>query len=675
MGYKSNGNNHLKPKIIMNMRLTTFFSVLLLSVAMAWAGPYRVTSNIEGDVNADGEVNIADINVLINHIMNSTFDPKGDMNLDGEINIGDVNYLIDIILYGPINPIVDTGIYMGITGFNQSLITKELANLDSTTVAGFNDFVAGLTTQSGRLLYYSVDKALDALNTAMRPDHLQNVAVVTFTQGNDQGSLMMTDKYETDAEYAQALKSRILDERVYGRPIKAYTVGLMNEYVRDANKFRSNLYALSSDSTKAIEVNSLAEANVQFQAIADDLVSRNMSEQLTLVFPGVGTGTRIRFTFDEVNEASVEESQVYIEGTFSLKTRSLTNITYQGMTCTAGDSVAAASVDGMFVSLVFEGIQLDSEERIEKKNIQEWYWVEDQNTWEASTEFSADRLPDVESTYSSALVMLLLDCSSVMEENFDELKTAANAFIERMQNYNTIPGMYTVNGVSFQMVPVEGGTFTMGVDSAMVEAGLASADELPAQEVTLESYSIGQTEVTQELWQAVMGSNPSGFTGDLQRPVEQVSWQDCQEFIARLNAITGKNFRLPTEAEWEYAARGGNKSAGMLYAGGDNLDDVAWYYNNSYAVGSDNVNYGTHAVGTRHSNELGIYDMSGNVFEWCSDAYLPYGSEQPAGIDESQRLVIRGGCWFSLPKDCRTTSRSSEAQGMRFYTTGLRLAM
>ncbi len=642
---------------------------------MALAGPRPITSNIEGDVNADGEVNIADINVLINCIMTSSYDAKGDFNNDGEINIADVNFVIDIILNGPKEPLADTGMYMGIIGYNQTLTTKDISLLDSTTVTGFNNFVEGLATQPGRLLYYSLDKALDALNNARRPVNLQNVAVVTFTEGNDQGSLMMTDKYETETEYADALKARITEERVYGRPIKAYTVGLLNDNVKDVAQFRSNLQALSSDPEKASEVNSVAEANAKFQSIADDLVRRNMSEKLTLVFPGVGTGTRIRFTFDEVDDATVDESQVYIEGTFSLKTRSLTNIIYKGLTCSAGDSVAASSVDGMFVSLVFEGVQLDSEDRIEKKNIQEWYWVEDLNEWEASTEFSADRLPDVESSYSSALVMLLLDCSSVMDENFDELKTAANSFIERMQNYNTIPGMFTVNGISFQMVAIEGGTFTMGVDSAMVDAGIASVDELPAHEVTLEPYSIGQTEVTQELWQAVMGNNPSGFTGDPQRPVEQVSWDDCQEFIARLNAITGKNFRLPTEAEWEYAARGANKSSGYLYAGSDNVDDVAWYYTNSYVVGNDSPDFGTHAVATKHSNEMRIYDMSGNVMEWCNDMYLPYDTEDAESGSTLNRRVIRGGCWFSLPVDCRTTGRDYQSAGMRTYTIGLRLAL
>ncbi len=660
------------------MRLTTLFSLIFLSTVMALAGPSRYSSNIEGDVNADGDVNIADVNVVVDAILSGTNNPACDVNGDGDITIADMNVLIDYILNGPVKPTVKTGMYMGVVGYNQTLNTKELALLDSTSMPEFSDFVAALNTQPGRLLYYSVDKALDALNAAFYPENLQNVAVVTFTGGLDQGSLMMTDKYDTEAEYAQALSARIADQRVYGRPIKAYTVGLMSDNVIDANQFRSNLYTLASDSAKAMEVNTMAEVNAKFQAIADDLVSRNMSETLTLVFPGVGTGTRIRFTLDEVNSATVDDSQVYIEGTFSLKTRSLTNIVYHGMTCTAGDSVAASSVDGVFVTLVFKGIQLDSEERIEKNHIQEWYWVEDQQAWEASTEFSAGRLPDVESTYSSALVMLLLDCSSVLDENFGELQSAANQFIERMQNYNTIPGRFTVNGVSFQMVAIDGGTFTMGSDSTMVEEGIAGIDELPAHEVTLSPYSIGQTEVTQELWTAVMGTNPSGFTGDPNRPVEQVSWDDCQEFIARLNAITGKNFRLPTEAEWEYAARGAVKAHGYTFAGGDNIADLAWYYNNSYAVGVDNPAYGTHAVGSMQANEMGLYDMSGNVYEWCADWYGAYTEDaqtNPVGPETGLRRVTRGGGWFSTDRDCRVSARNYEAPGSRNYSLGFRLAL
>ena len=663
-------------------RLTTLFSLLLLSVAVAMAGPRQYSSNIQGDVNADGEVNIADINMLIDVILGHSANPKCDLNNDSEINIADINVLIDLILNGPQMVVVDTGMYMGIIGYNQTLMSKEIALLDSTTTGEFNNFIASLNTQPGRLLYYSVDKAINDLNQAPFPENLQNVAIVTFTEGLDQGSLMMTDRYETEAEYAQAIKARINDERIYGRSIKAYTVGLLNPTIVDENQFRANLYSLASDSAKAKEANNMAEVNTKFQEIADDLVARNISETLTLVFPGVGTGTRIRFTLDDVDETTVNNSKVYIEGTFSLKTRSLANITYQGMTCTAGDSVAASSVDGMFVSLVFSGIQLANEGRIEKDKIQEWYWVEDQNAWALSTEFSADRIPEVESTYSSALVMLLLDCSTVLEEEFSQLQFAANSFIERMQNYNsapdTIPGQYIVNGVAFQMVDVEGGTYMMGVDSAAVLVGSADIDELPAHEVTVSSFSIAETEVTQELWQAVMGTNPSNFADDPKRPVEQVSWEDCQMFIARLNELTGENFRLPTEAEWEFAARGGNMANGTLYSGGEIIEDVAWYFTNSYAVGSEDSNFGTHVVATKQANELGLYDMSGNVFEWCSDWYGAYDEQpqtDPAGPEMGARRIIRGGSWYSINRYCRITSRNSEAPTNKGYNLGFRLAL
>ena len=664
------------------MRLTTLFSLMFLSVAMAMAGPHRYSSNIQGDVNADGEVNIADVNFLVDDILGHIGNVACDLNEDGEINIADVNMLIDIIINGPQMIVVDTGMYMGVIGYNQTLTSKGISLLDSTTVNQFNDFVTGLNTQPGRLLYYSVDKAINDLNEAPMPENLQNVAIVTFTKGLDQGSLMMTDKYETEAEYAQAIKDRINDERIYGRPIKAYTVGLFNSTIVNETQFRNNLYALASDSTKALEANSMVDVNTQFQAIADDLVARNISETLTLVFPGVGTGTRIRFTLDDVDESTVGDSQVYIEGVFSLKSRSLTDITYHGMTCTAGDSVAASSVDGLFVSLVFNGIQLDSEGRIEKDKIQEWYWVEDQNTWALSTEFSVDRIPEVESTYSSALVMLLLDCSSVLEDDFGELQTAANGFISRMQNYNmppdTIPGQYIVNGVTFQMVDVEGGTFKMGVDSVAYEAGQANLDELPAHEVTVSPFSIAQTEVTQELWYAVMGNNPSSFIGDWQRPVENVSWDDCQEFIARLNELTGMNFRLPTEAEWEYAANGGNLGNGYIYSGDDIIDEVAWYYSNSFVVGTDSPDYGTHAVASKKANELGLFDMTGNVYEWCSDWYGAYTGEtqnDPAGPEMGTQRVMRGGSWNSIRRDSRNTSRNSQEPAGRSHNVGLRLAL
>ena len=250
------------------------------------------------------------------------------------------------------------------------------------------------------------------------------------------------------------------------------------------------------------------------------------------------------------------------------------------------------------------------------------------------------------------------------------LGTAANR--QKPLEYETI----TANGVSFRMVRVEGGTFTMGATS---EQGSDAYDwEKPAHQVTLSSFSIGETEVTQELWQAVMGSNPSRFKGS-RRPVEKVSWEDCQDFIRRLNDLTGKNFRLPTEAEWEYAARGGNRSNGYKYAGGSSIDDVAWYDKNSEDMGSSSPDYGTHNVGTKRANELGLYDMAGNVWEWCQDWYGSYSSgsqTNPRGASSgSSGVHRRGGGWDLSARDCRVSRRDYTAPTKRFNDLGMRLAL
>ena len=219
------------------------------------------------------------------------------------------------------------------------------------------------------------------------------------------------------------------------------------------------------------------------------------------------------------------------------------------------------------------------------------------------------------------------------------------------------------------MVYMSGGTFTMGATS---EQGSDAYDrEKPAHSVTLSGYYIGKYEVTQELWKAVMGSNPSYYKGD-NLPVEQVSWNDVQEFLRKLNAMTGKRYRLPTEAEWEFAARGGNSSRGYKYSGGNSFGSVAWYWENS--------GIRTHAVGTKSPNELGIYDMSGNVWEWCQDWYNSsyYGSSprtNPQGPNSGSYRVCRGGGWRSSARDCRVSYRDSYTPDFRYYYLGFRLAL
>ena len=228
---------------------------------------------------------------------------------------------------------------------------------------------------------------------------------------------------------------------------------------------------------------------------------------------------------------------------------------------------------------------------------------------------------------------------------------------------------FTVKGVEFKMIKVEGGTFRMGATSEQINY---DDDEKPVHSVTLSDYYIGETEVTQELWAAVMGSNPSEFTGNDQRPVERVSWDDCQEFIEKLNSLTGKQFRLPTEAEWEYAARGGKYSRGYNYSGSNKANEVAWYYGNS---GSK-----THPVKTKKANELGLYDMSGNVFEWCNDwyddnYYRNSPQTNPTGPSRGENRVLRGAGWNISSWSVRVSDRHSHTPDIRFRNFGLRLAL
>ncbi len=265
----------------------------------------------------------------------------------------------------------------------------------------------------------------------------------------------------------------------------------------------------------------------------------------------------------------------------------------------------------------------------------------------------------------SNLANVSLSCNNDYSGSIDISQTQ-RTFNFAMEAKDGEKQTFTVKGVSFVMIPVKGGTFQMGATS---EQNNPWDDEKPVHSVTLSNYSIGETEVTQALWQAVMGSNPSNFQGP-NRPVEQVSWNDCQKFIQKLNALTGQNFRLPTEAEWEYAARGGNKSKGYQYAGSDNLGAVAWY--------SDNSRGKTHDVKTKAPNELGIYNMSGNVWEWCQDwmgSYSSYAMSNPKGPASGSCRVIRGGSWNCNDRGCRLAIRSGYEPSIRGDLLGLRLVL
>lgn len=241
-----------------------------------------------------------------------------------------------------------------------------------------------------------------------------------------------------------------------------------------------------------------------------------------------------------------------------------------------------------------------------------------------------------------------------------------SAFAEKKQ--------YEVNGIKFNMVYVEGGSFSMG---SLENDKNAEKDETK-HKVVLTNYYIGETEVTQALWSAVMPKNPSYFKRDSLLPVERISYAEAKEFVSQLNLLTHESFCLPTEAEWEYAAKGGKNHDDYAYSGSAQIDSVA-FYGNSKANLKQNATDATYPVGTKQPNSLGIYDMSGNVYEWCSDWYYrfyPTDTEvNPQGPDSGTFRVVRGGCWSSDPNHCRTSKRVYVSPRKKYSNIGMRLCL
>ena len=277
----------------------------------------------------------------------------------------------------------------------------------------------------------------------------------------------------------------------------------------------------------------------------------------------------------------------------------------------------------------------------------------------------------VESVEKNRTYVLVLSQVGTSSNQTDVSSAVSSSPVQRLTAPSTISkDVITIpvkDGISIDMVKVEAGTFMMGATSEMKNP---YDNEKPLHQVTLTNdYYMGKYEVTQALWEAVMGWNSSEFNDD-NLPVNSVSWNDCQEFISKLNNMTGRKFRLPTEAEWEYAACGGKKSRGYQYSGSSNISDVAWYDGNS---GSK-----THPVGTKQANELGIYDMSGNVYEWCLDWYGSYSSSSqtnPTGAGSGVGRVGRGGSWYYNAGVCRSSCRIGITPVDRYYGLGLRLAL
>lgn len=350
-----------------------------------------------------------------------------------------------------------SGIYLGVTGFNDDLYTYPVMRLTESSVGGFRDFVDNLTMKYGTLLYYSVDQAINALQSATLPPDISNAAIVTFTDGLDQGSMMKDVPYSDDTEYLAALKGRITDEKIAGLPITAYSIGIRGNDVKDVAMFTANLNQLASapESEHATEVSSMSEVNAKFKEIAEQLSKSSYLQTINLTMPGVSNGTKVRFTFDNVKDAS--DSELYIEGIFNLKARTLENVIYQGMTSTSGTTLKG-TVEGIFVSFSIEGVRTADNKLIDSKFTDEWTYITSNGSWQINSEFDKTQNSEVITERSSAVIMLILDCSSSLGDDFKVAQANAKNFIDTL--YGTSggsdnPGGDTPDTAIYSTTPID----------------------------------------------------------------------------------------------------------------------------------------------------------------------------------------------------------------------------
>ena len=349
---------------------------------------------------------------------------------------------------------LESGLYLGVMSFNQSISSKPISILKTETKSEYDTFIDAMTMKNGTVLCYAMDQSINALQSASLPDDIFNVAIVTFTDGLDQGSLMIDDRFDSDEDFLAAIKNRITGETVAGKSISAYSIGLRGSDITSASdiaKFQATLKQLASSDANATEVTSMAEVNAKFQEIAEQLNSTSYLQTISLKIPGLSNGTRIRFTFDNVGAAA--NSEVYIEGTFNLRSRSLTDVEYHGMTSTSGTTITGTT-EGIFITFKFDGIHTENGKLLSSEYIDEWY-LTSSGSWQINSEFDKDENSDVVSEKKSAVIMLVLDCSSSLGSQFSTMQTNAKSFVNTLCQSTEDEGGNTGDNTLYSTTPID----------------------------------------------------------------------------------------------------------------------------------------------------------------------------------------------------------------------------
>ena len=357
-------------------------------------------------------------------IKRSIFSRKGD--IDAQVS--------DWTDEGPVQDLSNTGVYLGILAFNQSLYSRPVSLLTGSNLQECLSFIDGLQMKNGTILYYAADTGLTEMQQAEFPVELSGANLVTFTDGLDQGSLMMNPDYETEDRYLSSISSRIRNGSISGSPLSAYSIGIRGNDVQNTEKFNNNLRQLASSDRNAFEITEMSQLNAKFNEIAETVaITTDYTHDISLTIPGLPDGTRVRFTFDDAYRAS--ESSHYIEGTFNLRSRTLSDISYTGLTCRSGAAVAGVE-NGIFVKFDFIRVRMNDGSEISDSSIRQWQSVSGGDGWQVNSEFDSATDTDLYVSVSrkSNIVYLVLDCSASLGDQFATMKQYAKNFVRKLYN-------------------------------------------------------------------------------------------------------------------------------------------------------------------------------------------------------------------------------------------------